>query len=111
MRDEELPAPTGVTINLSPDRVIAHLQQRAASLVQNLQWKLATRDALVEVLEERLNESEQLREEAEGALVVLSEDHVSNLKELGEAREQVAQAHQRRAGSAAQNRGVDQPAQ
>jgi hypothetical protein len=56
--DEELPEPTGVTINLSPDRVIQALQRRAAQLIQNLQWDLATRDATIEVLEERLHEAE-----------------------------------------------------
>ena len=80
---EELPAPTGVTVNLNPDRVIQSLQHRAAALVQSLQWDLATRDALVEVLEEKLNEEAQLREEAEGALQ-------SEAQELRDAREQIA---------------------
>jgi hypothetical protein len=87
---EELPEPTGVTINLNPDRVIAALQRRAATLIQNLQWELATRDAVVEVLEGRLHESEQLREEAEGALIASGSSELDYARELSEARAQIA---------------------
>jgi predicted RNase H-like nuclease (RuvC/YqgF family) len=87
---EELPAPTGVTINLDLDRVLQHLQRRSAQQIQNLQWDLAQRDAVVEVLEERLRETDQLREEAEGALNASSTNELDYARELSEARAQIA---------------------
>ena len=83
LRDEDLPQPAGTTFNLDPDRVIQHLQQRAAGMIQQLQWELAKKDALAEALQERLQESENLRQEAEGALEAVGE-------ELREAREGTA---------------------
>ena len=79
-QEEELPKPTGVPVSM--DRVIHKLQERSATVVQNLTWDIATRDATIEALQERLDEETQLRQEAEGALV-------SEAAELREAREQI----------------------
>ena len=79
--EEELPRPTGVPVTM--DRVIGKLQQRSAAVEQNLTWDLATRDATIEALQERLDEETQLRQEAEGALV-------AEAAELREARELTA---------------------
>jgi hypothetical protein len=106
MDEEELPRPTGVPVSM--DRVIHKLQERSASVVQNLTWDIATRDATIEALQERLDEEAQLRQEAEGALV-------SEAAELREAREQISklvaghdflmgEIEQLRAGQAADGR-------
>ena len=41
---EELPKPTGVPIRM--DRVVDKLQERGARIIQELQWDIATRDAM-----------------------------------------------------------------